>query len=118
MIDEAYVKRMEEWFNFDKKDRSSIFDEGEEIEVYDKDTILNDTKLDGEEFPDFAKEAAEHFGERVKTDLYEGILLGISYTYMDYYYIIQETNGNKRYDSCVGWIYYLQNKNSQNNLED
>lgn len=51
MIDEAYVKRMEEWFNFDKKERSSTFDEGEEIEVYDKDTILNETKLDGEPFP-------------------------------------------------------------------
>lgn len=117
MIDEAYIKRMEEWFNFDK-DCSSTFDEGEEIEVFDPDTILNDTKLDGEPFPDWMHEVATHFGERVKTDGIDGTLLGISYTYMDYYYIIQTPDGKKHYESCVGWIYYLQNKNSQNNLEE
>lgn len=116
MLDQEYVKRMEEWFD---KDRSSnSFDEGEEIEVFDKDTILNDTKLDGDPFPEWMKEVANHFGERVKTEGCDGILLGISYTYMDYYYIIQTPNGEKYYDSCVGHIYYLQNKNSQNNLEE
>lgn len=117
MIDEEYVKRMEEWFNFDMG-RSSDFDEGVEIFVYDPEVILNDTKLDGEPFPDFIKEAAQHFGERVKTDGTNGILLGISYTYMDYYYIIQTPDGKKHYDSCVGLIHYLQNKNSENNLEE
>ena len=116
MLDQEYIKRMEEWFN---KDRSSnSFDEGEEVEVFDKDTILNDTKLDGEEFPEFIKEAAEHFGEQVKTDFYKGVLLGISYTYMDYYYIVQTPDGKKHHDTCVGWIYYLQDKNFQNNLEE
>lgn len=54
---------------------------------------------------------AAHFGEKVKTEGYEGILLGISYTYMDYYYIIQTLDGKKHYDTCVGHIEYLQNKN-------
>lgn len=116
MLDPEYVKRMEEWFN---KDRSSnSFDEGEEVEVFDKDTILNDTKLDGGSFPEWMKEVANHFGERVKTEGCDGILLGISYTYKDYYYIIQTSDGKKHYDTCVGHIHYFQNKNSENNLED
>ena len=116
MLDPEYVKRMEEWFN--KGRSSNSVDEGEEIEVFDKDTILNDTKLDGEPFPEWMKEVANHFGERVKTEGCDGILLGISYTYMDYYYIIQTLDGRKHYDTCVGHIHYLQNKNSENNLDD
>ena len=116
MLDPEYVKRMEEWFN---KDRSSnFFDEGEEVEVFDKNTILNDTKLDGYSFPEWMKEVANHFGERVITEGCDGILLGISYTYKDYYYIIQTSDGKKHYDTCVGHIHYLQNKNSKNNLDD
>lgn len=115
MLDELYVKNMEEWFN---KDCSSILDEGVEIFVYDPEVILNDTKLDGTPFPEWLKEIATHFGERVKTDGTDGILLGISYTYMDYYYIIQTSDGEKHYDSCVGRIHYLQNKNLENNLEE
>lgn len=66
MLDPEYVRRMGEWFN---KDRSSnSFDEGEEVEVFNKDTILNDTKLDGDSFPEWMKEVANHFGERVKTE--------------------------------------------------
>lgn len=117
MIDEGYIKRMEEWFNFEKG-RSSGFDEGEEIEVFNPNTILNDTKLDGYPFPEWMKEVANHFGERVKTEGCDGILLGISYTYMDYYYIIQTPDGKKHYDTCVGHITYLQDKNSENNLDD
>lgn len=116
MLDPEYVKRMEEWFN--KGRSSNSFDEGEEVEVFDKDTILNDTKLDGGSFPEWMKEVANHFGERVKTEGCDGILLGISYTYKDYYYIIQTPDGKKHYDTCVGHIHYLQNKNSENNLED
>lgn len=116
MLDQEYIKRMEEWFD---KDRSSnFFDEGVEIFVYDPEVILNDTKLDGDPFPEWIKEVANHFGERVKTEGYDGILLGISYTYMDYYYIIQTSDGKKHYYSCVGHITYLQDKNSQNNLEE
>lgn len=114
MLDPEYVKRMEEWF---KKGRSShSFDEGEEVEVFDKNTILNDTKLDGGSFPEWMKEVVNHFGERVKTEDCDGILLGISYTYKDYYYIIQTPDGRKHYCTCVGRIYYLQNKNSENNV--
>lgn len=115
MIDEEYVKRMEEWFD---KDRSSTFDEGEEIEVYGPDVILNDTKLDGGSFPEWMKDVAKHFGEQVKTEGCKGTLLGISYTYMDYYYIIQTLDGKKHYDTCVGHIEYLEDKNSENNLEE
>lgn len=114
MLDPEYVKRMEEWFN--KGRSSNSFDEGEEVEVFDKNTILNDTKLDGGSFPEWMKEVANHFGERVKTEGCDGILLGISYTYKDYYYIIQTSDGKKYYDTCVGHIHYLQNKNSENNV--
>lgn len=116
MLDPEYIKRMEEWF--DKDHSSNSFDEDIEIFVYDPEVILNDTKLDGEPFPEWMKEVANHFGERVKTESCKGILLGISYTYMDYYYIIQTPDGRKHYDSCVGHIHYLQNKNSENNLEE
>lgn len=115
MLDQEYVKRMEEWFD---KDHSSIIDEGVEIFVYDPEVILNDTKLDGEPFPEWMKEIAKHFGEQVETKGHKGILLGISYTYMDYYYIIQTPDGKKHYDSCVGHIEYLEDKNSENNLEE
>lgn len=114
MLDPEYVKRMEEWF--DEGRSSNSFNEG--VEVFDKDTILYDTTLDGEPFPEWIKEVANHFGERVKTESYDGVLLGISYTYMDYYYIIQTLDGRKHYDSCVGHITYLQDKNSENNLDD
>ena len=110
MLDQEYVKRMEEWF--DQGRSSNFFDEGEEIEVFDKDIILYDTTLDGHPFPEWMKDVANHFGERVKTEGCDGILLGISYTYMDYYYIIQTPDGKKHYYSCVGYIHYLQNKNS------
>lgn len=110
MLDSEYIKEMEEWF---AKDRSSNpFDEDIEIFVYDPEVILNDTKIYGEPFPEWMKEVANHFGERVKTESYDGILLGISYTYIDYYYIVQTPDGKKHYDSCVGHIEYLEDKNS------
>lgn len=107
MINEEYVKRMEEWFNFDKG-RSSTFDEGEEVIVKDADIILNDTTLAGYPFPEFIKEAAKHFGEKVEVEGESGTLIGISYTYLDWYYLIKNDEHTWA-STCVSKIKYLEN---------
>lgn len=98
---------MEDWF--DNRSSSSFnYDEGEEIIVKDSDVILNDTTLAGYPFPEFIKIAAKHFGEKVEAEGKVGTLIGISYTYMDWYYLIKN---NKRTwaETCVSKIKYLEN---------
>lgn len=107
MKDLDYIKRMEDWFN----NRSSNFfnyDEGEEIIVKDPDIILNDTTLAGYPFPEFIKKAAKHFGEKVEVEGGFGILIGISYTYLDWYYLIKNDKHTWA-ETCVSKIKYLEN---------
>lgn len=87
------------------------YDEGEEVCIYDKYEILKDGSktLAGEEYPDFIKEAAEHFGERVKIQFEEDkeyILIGISYTYLDWYYILERPDKTRVHNTCVSGITY------------
>lgn len=107
MKDESYIKRMEDWFN-NRSSSSFNYDEGEEIIVKDPDIILNDTTLAGYPFPEFIKKAAKHFGEKVEVEGGFGTLIGISYTYLDWYYLIK----NDEYtwaETCVSKIKYLEN---------
>lgn len=91
MKDENYIKRMEIWFD-NRISNSFNYDEGEEIIVKDPDIILNDTTLAGYPFPEFIKKAAKHFGEKVEVEGQVGTLIGISYTYLDWYYLIKMMN--------------------------
>lgn len=109
MLDPEYVKRMEDWFD----NRSSVLDikdysEGEEIIVKDKNIILNDTTLAGYPFPEFIKIATKHFGEKVETEGGTGTLIGISYTYLDWYYLIQNEERTWA-ETCVSKIKFLEN---------
>ena len=107
MKDENYIKRMEDWFD-NQFSNSSNYDEGEEIVVKDPDIILNDTTLAGYPFPEFIKKAAKHFGEKVEAEGKVGTLIGISYTYLDWYYLIK--NDKRTWaETCVSKIKYLEN---------
>lgn len=87
------------------------FSEGEEIEIYDGEKLSNNEIKDGfgNDFPEWFRNAGKHFGEKVKMDdNNEYILLGMSYTYLDYYYIVQNKDGKKCGWSCVGGIEFLE----------
>lgn len=106
MRDEEYIKRMEDWY--EKGPTPFSFDEGEFIEVFGANQILNDTDLTGQPFPEFIKEAAKHFGEDVEIETNTCILVGIAYSYMDWYYIVDDTE-ERWYESCVSKIKFLEN---------
>lgn len=107
MKDENYIKRMEIWFD-NRISNSFNYNEGEEIIVKDPDIILNDTTLAGYPFPEFIKKAAKHFGEKVEVAGGSGILIGISYTYLDWYYLIKNDEHTWA-ETCVSKIKYLEN---------
>lgn len=107
MKDENYIKRMEVWFD-NRTSHSFNYDEGEEVIVKDADIILNDTTLAGYPFPKFIKEAAKHFGEKVEVEGESGTLIGISYTYLDWYYLIKNDEHTWA-ETCVSKIKYLEN---------
>lgn len=106
MRDEEYIKRMEDWY--EKEPAPFLFDEGEFIEVFDANQILNDTDLTGQPFPDFIKEAAKHFGEKVEVEGKSGTLIGISYTYLDWYYLIKNDEHTWA-ETCISKIKFLEN---------
>ena len=111
MRDPEYILRREEWFR-NRPSYYNPFDEGEEISVYDPNVVLNDTMLDGEEFPECLKEAAKHFGEKSIIEGKLQPLVGVAYSYLDNYYIFQDDNFHTTFVSCVGKI------NFENNLEE
>lgn len=106
MRDEEYIKRMENWY--EKEPAPFLFNEGEEVEVFDANLIFNDTDLTGQPFPEFIKEAAKHFGEKVEVEGKSGILIGISYTYLDWYYLIKN-NEHTWAETCISKIKFLEN---------
>lgn len=107
--DRNYLERYYTW-TVEVKERDN-YDEGEEIFVYDKNEILseNSCTLAGDKYPDFIKEAAEHFGEHVIVDDGDYILIGISYTYLDYYYTLKDKDGNESSVTCVAPIEFKNN---------
>lgn len=98
---------MEEWLR-DRERSSSLeeFDEGEEYSIYDGEGLASGIikHEDPEsEFPSWFREMGNRFGCKVyDSDEYLGHLVGMSYTYLDYYYIVQDDDYNIRYISCVG----------------
>lgn len=85
------------------------FSEGEEIFIYDGQKLSRNEIKDGfgNDFPHWFREAGNHFGEKVRMDdENEYTLIGMSYTYIDYYYVVQDKEGNKHGFSCVGHIEY------------
>lgn len=113
MRNEEYIKRMEDWHKkspvtFSLDEGEFVFDEGEFIEVFDANQIFNDTDLTGQPFPEFIKEAAKHFGEDVEIEGNTVILVGIAYSYRDWYYIVDDTE-DRFYETCVSKIKFLEN---------
>lgn len=57
----------------------------------------------GRDFPVWFRNMGNLFGKQVKMDdgnIYT--LIGMSYTYLDYYYILKDVNNRKSMWSCVG----------------
>lgn len=86
------------------------YNEGEEVCIWDGTKLANNEIKDGfgEDFPQWFRDCGKHFGQKVKNKADGKVytLVGMSYTYLDYYYIL-ESNNKKHYCSCVGGIKFL-----------
>lgn len=93
----------------------SNYDEGLEVCFFDKEALLQaETTWDGRKLPDWFVDLANHFDENVRDFAgTEGVLIGASYTDVDYYYIILDTNGKRHFSSCVGKIEFLETKTEE-----
>lgn len=83
------------------------YDEGEEVEIYDGEELANNKIKDGfgKDFPEWFRNIGTLFGRKVKmNDNKIYTLVGVAYTYLDYYYIVENSNHNKEMWSCVGGI--------------
>lgn len=112
--DRTYKDRYYIWeYEYHKKNSHSIddYDEGEEVEIYDGTALANNKIKDGfgKDFPEWFRECGKHFGEQVIVKPTGEIrtLIGMSYTYRDYYYIL-EKEGKKLYLTCVSGIKLLR----------
>lgn len=81
------------------------YNEGEEVEIFDGEKLANNEIKDGfgRDFPVWFRNMGNLFGKQVKMD--DGntyTLIGMSYTYLDYYYILKDVNNRKSMWSCVG----------------
>ena len=85
---------------------SNKWDEGEEVKIYDGPTLASNKLKNGfgDDFPERFREWGNHFGKKVlnKADNKIYTLIGMSYTYLDYYYILESEDGKKHYSSCIG----------------
>lgn len=58
---------------------------------------------DREDLPDWFKNYISHIGEKYKDCRGKEVtLIGMSETNEDYYYVIEDSNGEKLFESCVG----------------
>ena len=59
--------------------------------------------------PRWLQEIAKNIGEKCKlaTDDKIYTLIGISETNEDYYYYVEDNNGKRHFDSCVGKIEFI-----------
>lgn len=87
----------------------SDYNEGEEREISDGEKLASNKIKDGfgNDFPEWFRECGKHFNEKVKMDDKECTLIGMSETFVDYYYIVLN-KGKKEYWSCVGKIEFLR----------
>lgn len=106
----TYADRYFIW-EFEQVRDNLPYNEGEEVEIYDGNALANNKIKDGfgHDFPEWFRECGKHFGKHVKniTDGKVYTLIGMSYTYRDYYYILEDSSHNKHYLSCVGGIKFL-----------
>lgn len=110
-VERTYEDRFNIWLydrtlNVDKQD----FNEGEEVFIYDGKRLANNEIKDGfgNNFPTWLREIGDHFGEKIiMSDGNEYTLIGISYTYLDYYYLVKDDKENKAARSCVERIKFL-----------
>lgn len=79
--------------------------EGEEICIYDGTKLANNEIKDGfgYDFPEWIRNCGKNFGKQVNDSGEICTLVGISYTYRDYYYIL-ESNGHKHFTTCLATI--------------
>lgn len=109
--DRTYRDRYCIWeYEHYKKDKHEFLDEGEEVEIYDGTALANNKIKDGfgKDFPEWFRECGKHFGQQVKVKITGQVLvlIGMSYTYRDYYYIL-EKDGKRTYETCVSGIEFL-----------
>lgn len=107
--DITYEDRYYLWvYNYltDSSYRIDGYTEGEEVCIYDGLKLLNGEIKDGfgNDFPEWFKAWGKHFGKEVlvKTSGKIYKLVGMSYTYLDYYYILESKDGQRHFESCVG----------------
>lgn len=112
----TYADRYHVWKYIHYHDRDiSTYSEGEEIEIYDGEKLAKGEikhLYDGSDFIGWFREMGNHFGEEVKIfppdDDEVFTLIGMSYTYLDSYYILKRKDGSKLYHSCVGGVKFKE----------
>lgn len=79
------------------------YDEGEEVEIYDGNKLVKNEIKDGfdEDFPEWFRNLGKDFGKEAILDGEKVTFVGVSYTYLDYYYIFKTKDNKKVYDTCV-----------------
>lgn len=104
----------ERWYLWQEKVMTappdSPYDCGEEREFYDGKALANNEIKSGfgNDFPKWFREMGLHFGEKCRmADGKEYTLIGMSETFEDYYYIVEDEKGNKSYHTGVGNIDFI-----------
>ena len=108
--DRDYVDRFIIW-EYERASKSlRLFDEGEEVHIWDGTKLANNEIKDGfgNDFPEWFRDCGKHFGKDVRNKVDGKIytLIGMSYTYMDYYYIL-EANSKRHYETCLSGLDFL-----------
>lgn len=107
--DRTYRDRFYIWEYERVKDKKS-YNEGEEVSIWDGTRLANNEIKDGfgNDFPEWFRNYGKCFGKQVKSraDGKVYTLVGMSYTYLDYYFIF-EKDGKKQYATCLGGIEVL-----------
>lgn len=111
--DDRYAIWADKRQNMLSTDFDSQWDEGEEIIIKDGEGLANRRirhLSENAEFPDWFVEMGKHFGKKVLDPITSevGILIGMSYTYFDYYYVVECPDGKVKGISCVTKIEILE----------
>lgn len=104
----------DKWYLWQEKIRTSPpdfpYDVGEERYFYDGKALANNEIKNGfgDDFPKWFQEAGNNFGKKcIAPDNEIYTLIGMSETFEDYYYILQDDEGKKHFHTCVGGIKYI-----------
>lgn len=106
--DRYYIWEYEQMLH--PSNRIEDYNEGEEINIWDGTKLANNEIKDGfgNDFPEWFRSCGKHFGKLVRNrdngKIYT--LVGMSYTYRDYYYIL-ESEGIRTYATCLSSIKFL-----------